>query len=172
MWPYAALSLWHFAAFTSLETPARPYDRDHGAVIGKNAVGKRDLGTRPLQQRACDEYAEPQPRMLARRLIAAASPPRQIGLADPLDDVGGKSRPVVGDHDLDAVVVPPGVHLGRRAGEVERIFEDVADAVEDRRIACADRLLGGGDGNPHLDLDAEIAMRRDDLLDQRRQLHA
>ena len=38
------------------------------------------------------------------------------------------------------VVVPPCIHLDGGAGEIDRVLEDVADAVEDRRIARADRL--------------------------------
>src|SRR5215469_1564981 len=43
-----------FATFIRLETVARPHQRDHGAVIGKGAVGKRHLRAGPLQQRARD----------------------------------------------------------------------------------------------------------------------
>ena len=140
-------------------------------MVGEHAVGERDLGAGALQQRPRDEHAEPEPAMLALGVVGLA-PARQIGLADPLEDVGRKARPVVGNHDFDGFVVPPRIHLDLVAREIDGIFQDVADAIEDRRIARADRLLAAGDRDPHLDGDAEIAMRRHRLLDQRRELHA
>ena len=148
---------------------ARPHDLHHGAVVGELAVGEGDFGAGPLQQRAGDEDAKPEPGMLA---LVGARPPRQIGLADPLQHVGRDAGAVVGDHDLDGLAVPPRVDLDRVAGEVDGVLQDVADAVEDRGIARADRLAGRRDRDAHLDVDAEIAMRRHRLLDQRRQLHA
>ena len=53
------------------------------------------------------------------------------------------------------------------AREIDGVLQDVADAIEDRRIARADRLLAAGDRDADLDRDAEVAVRRDRLLDQR-----
>src|SRR5215475_11425343 len=58
------------------------------------------------------------------------------------------------------------------ARAIDGVLEDVADTVKNRRIACADRLLGAGHRDAHLDRDAEVAMRRHRLLDKRRELHA
>ena len=59
------------------------------------------------------------------------------------------------------------------AREIDRVFQQIAESVEDRRIARADRFgrcASAGDGD--VDGDAEIAMRRDHFLDQRGQPHA
>ena len=85
---------------------------------------------------------------------------------------GAKPGAVVGNHDLDGLGIPPRVHLHGFAREIDGVFQDVADAIEDRRIAGADRLAGACDRDPDLDRDAEIAMRRHRLLDQRRERHA
>src|SRR5437868_4081168 len=49
-----------------------------------------------------------------------------------------------------------------------RVFHDVANTIEDRRIAGADRFAGARNGDPHLDGYAEVAMRSHDFFDQRR----
>ena len=160
-----------FIGSARLEADAGPGDLYHGTVIGEYAVGERYLGAGALQQRPRDEHAEPEPGVLARRVDRPA-PPRQIGLADPLHDIRRKARTIVGNHDFDRVVVPPRIHFDLVAREIDGVFQDVADAIEDRGIAQADRFLAAGDRDPHLDRDAEIAVRGDRLLDQRGQLHA
>src|SRR5437879_3971274 len=126
-----------------LEAVARPGDLHHGAVIGKDPVGKRHLGAGALKQRAGDEHAEPEPGMLVLGFFCAGAS-RQIGLADPFQHVGRDTRPVVGDHDLDAIGVPPRVHLDGVPCKIDGIFQDVADAVEDRRVSWVYRLRHGG----------------------------
>src|SRR6267154_4777026 len=163
------LRRWLVCTFSRLEAVARPGDMNDSAMIGKGPVGKRHFRAGALQQRAGDEHAEAEPAVLA---FVVARPPRQERLADPLQHVGRDAGAVVGNHELDDLAVPPGVHLDGLAGEIDRVFQDVADAIEDRRIARADRLAGAGHRDPDLDRDAEIAMRRHHFLDQGRERHA
>src|SRR5882757_4418903 len=109
------LRCWLACTFGRLEALARPGDMSHGAVVGKGPVGEGDFCAGALQQRAGDEYAEAKPAALA---FIVARPPRQVRLADPLQDVGRDAGAVVGDHDLDDLVVPPGVHLDRLARKI------------------------------------------------------
>src|SRR6266550_9641832 len=82
--------------FAGLEALARPCDLNHRAMIGEGPVGKRDFCPGALQQRAGDEYAETEACVFACGVVRAA-PARQIGLADPLQDIGREPGPVVGD---------------------------------------------------------------------------
>src|SRR5579863_6914042 len=126
----AVLTGWLSGNFTRLETLSRPHELNHRAMLGKGPVGEGDPGAGPLQQGAGDKYPEPEPAMLALGVVAAA-PPRQIGFADALEDVRCDPRSVVGDRDLDHFRIPPRVHLDGLAGEIDGVFEDVADAVQD-----------------------------------------
>src|SRR6185312_5766284 len=117
------LRRWAFVGSARLEAGARPGDLYHGTMIGEHAVGERNLRTGALQQRPRDEHAEPEPGVLAWRVDRPA-PPRQIGLADPLRDIGRKARTIVGNHDFDGVVVPPRVHFDLVAREIDGVFQD------------------------------------------------
>src|SRR5689334_25385626 len=88
----AALSRWYFRAFGCLEAAARPGDGHHRAVVGERSVGKRDLCAGAFQQRAGDEHAEPEPAAATLALcIVSTAPARQIGFADPPDDLRCKA---------------------------------------------------------------------------------
>ena len=54
-------------------------------------------------------------------------------------------------------------------GEIDGVLDQVAEPVDDAGIALADRLRAAPLARLELDRDAEIAMRRDHLLDQRGQ---
>src|SRR5205823_7569386 len=83
-----------FSGISGLEALARPGDLHHRAMIRKNPVGEGDLCAGPLQQRAGDEHPEPKPLMLALG-VSDVAPPRQIGLADPLQEVRRNAGSVV-----------------------------------------------------------------------------
>src|SRR5258708_34793896 len=68
------LSFGSACRFIRLEAVAWPDDLHHGAVIGKDPVGKRHLGAGAFQQRAGDEHAEPKPGMPVLGLIRAGAP--------------------------------------------------------------------------------------------------
>src|SRR5665213_1879320 len=103
VWPLRAVLGFRFGGyFASLEASAWPGDLNHGAMIRKDPVGEGDLGAGALQQRAGDKYPETEAVMLARGFLRAA-PPRQIGLADALQQVGGDPGTIVGNHDLDGI---------------------------------------------------------------------
>src|SRR6266849_1060139 len=169
--PGVELTCWFGSGFTGLETAARPGDLDHGAMIRKGPVGEGDLGAGALEQRAGDKHPETEAAVLALGFVDAA-PARQIGLADTLQYVGRETRAIVGNDDLDGLGVPPRIHLHRRPREIDGVFQDIGDTMEDCRITCADRLACARDRNPDLDRDAEIAIRRYRFLDQGRQRHA
>src|SRR5438105_6554413 len=105
----------HFAHFEALP---RPRDLDHRAMVGKDPVGEGDFGAGSLQQGTRDKHPQPQSAVVSFGFLGA-TPPRQIGFADSLDDVGGKARPIVGNDDLDGVVIPPRIHLDGAAREID-----------------------------------------------------
>ena len=67
------------------------------------------------------------------------------------------------------VVGPVGGDLDPLVREIDRVLQQVAEPVEDRRIARADRRRHRLVRQRNVDRDAEIAVRRDHLLDQRGQ---
>src|SRR3954451_7046202 len=96
------LSYCFLEGLDSLKTLPRPRDLDHCSVFRERPIGKRDLGAGTFQQGAGDEHAESQ----AAACILGA-PPREVWLADPLDQVGRNAGAVVGDHHLNGIGVPP-----------------------------------------------------------------
>ena len=140
-------------------------------MIRKGPIGERDLGAGALEQRAGDKHPETETTGLAVGFIGPA-PAGQIGLADTLQYVGRETRAIVGNDDLHGFGIPPRIHLHRRPREINGVFQDVADPVEDCRITRADRLAGARDRNPDLDRYAKIAIWRDRFLDQGRQWRA
>src|SRR6185312_16307689 len=70
------------------------------------------------------------------------------------------------------MVAPSRVDRNAITREIDRVFEQVAEAVKDCRIARADRLGAAvfrrADVNGH----SEMAMRSHNFLDKRRQRHA
>ena len=71
-----------------------------------------------------------------------------------------------------AVVVPLRADHDALAREIDGVFQQIAEPVEDRRIARADRLAAALGRRGDVDGDAEIAVRRHHLLDQRGERHA
>ena len=68
---------------------------------------------------------------------------------------------------------PPGIHLNDGAREVDGVLQNIADAVENLAgLRMPTGSLGAGNRDPNLDIDAEVAVRRDAFLDQGRQRHA
>src|SRR5690554_2912684 len=91
------------SALPSQEPFPRPADVHRGALALSASIGEFDRGAGTLEQRLGNEKPQSQP-------AAACSlklPSRHIGFADPVDDLGGKARPVVGDHNPHSLIVPP-----------------------------------------------------------------
>src|SRR5882757_8874350 len=132
-----------------LEAASRPGDLNHGAMVRKDPVGKGDLCARALQQGAGDKHAETKTTMGALDLSRTA-PPRQIGFADALEHLGRDPRPVIENDDLNGLSIPPRVHLHGRPGEIDGVFQDVADPIKDRWISGSDRLGGARNRNSDL----------------------
>ena len=65
---------WQDEVFLAFEADPGPHDLHHGAVIGKGAVGERNLGAGALQKGAGDEDAKPEAGALAMGFIRAAPP--------------------------------------------------------------------------------------------------
>src|SRR5580704_10878165 len=86
------LRCWFGSKFAGLETVARPGDLNHGAMIGKDAVGEGDFGAGALQQGSGDKDPETEAPPVPVLALVGAAPPRQIGLADSLQYVGREAR--------------------------------------------------------------------------------
>jgi hypothetical protein len=69
-------------------------------------------------------------------------PAGDVGIADPVHDLRRKARPIVGDGHRDVVAGPVRGDLDRAACEVDRVLDQIAQAIEDRRVASAHRLGG------------------------------
>ena len=67
---------------------------------------------------------------------------------------GGKPEPSSAMTTVTVIGRPEAVDLDLLAREIDGVFQDVAEAVEDRRIARADRLAGIVLGDRDLDRDA------------------
>jgi len=155
------------AADALLEIAAAPADAHHRAAFRKRAVFEVESGARALQQGFRDEEAKPQAaRSRAIDILALRAPAGHIGLADPVHDLRRKAWTVVGNADGNVVPGPGCRHIHPLTGEVHGVFEQVAEAIEDRRIAAADRLGGIAGRQCHVDRHPEIAVRSDRLLDQ------
>src|SRR3954471_20737770 len=119
-------------AGSAFEHVAGPVEPHRGAGFGQAPVGEGYGCAGAFQQRLGDEEAETKAaaRLAAAGLAGVAWPAmRDVGLAEPADDVGRKARPVIGDRDADAAGVP-----ARRDGhvcvrEVDRVLDDVAEPV-------------------------------------------
>src|SRR6185437_8949962 len=98
--PAAVLGCRFGGNLAGLEAGAGPGDLNHGAMVRKDPVGEGDLGPGALEQGAGDKHPETEAAVAPLAFVGGA-PPRQIGFADPLDDIGGEARAVVGNDDLD-----------------------------------------------------------------------
>ncbi len=103
---------------------------------------------------------------------AIAPPAGDVGLADAVHDVRRKAGTVVADGRARSYPPSSGIDHHARAREVDRVLQQIAEPVEDGRIARADRLGAAVRRQRDVDGDAEIAVRRDDFLDQRAERRA
>ena len=141
-------------------------------AIGKRPVLEIQRRARALEQGLGDEKAQSQSARdivpswsafwrLRRWVVTYGSPIRSmISGAKP-----GPSSMIV---TLTSSSAPRGRHLDPLAGEVNGVLEKIAETVEDRGIAPAHRLGRIAGRKRNVDRDAEIAVRRNHLLDQRR----
>src|SRR5204862_3086567 len=152
----------------TLAAPAHAHTR---AVLRRGTIGEGERRAAALEQRLGNEDAEPEAAdlALAARRMAAA---RQIRLPDAIENLGGKTRPVVRDRDRDLAVAPVRRDLDPGAREIDGILHEIAEPVDDRRVVIPDRLGGAILRQRHVDRDAEIAMWGHHFLDQGRKLGA
>src|SRR5690606_33679785 len=126
----------NFAIIVKFEDRTGPAGGHDGTGLREDPVLKGERGAGAFQQRLRDEEAEPQ--SAAGRLVLIGARPAahgDIGLADAVDDAGRETRAVVGDDDPHVVLVPARGDGDGLAGEVHRILDDVAEAIENCRIA-------------------------------------
>src|ERR671937_523659 len=91
------------------EAAAEPVHADDGPAVRKRAVLKVERRARALQQCLGDEEAQPQAARLAVTALAATA--GDVGLADPVHDLRGKARTVIGDGDGDVLAAQGGGDL-------------------------------------------------------------
>src|SRR5579863_3529450 len=152
-------------ASTLLEGRAAPGDCRNRADARLRAI--HDLGFRAgsLQQSLGDEQPKSEAAAGSAALIAFFAARRDIGLAEPRQDVRRDAWAIVGDDNLDRLFAPRRADADLLLGEIRRVLHDVAQAIEHAWITTADglrRLAAGLDVDRH----AWSAMRRDDLLDE------
>src|SRR5215472_14742746 len=109
------------------EVAAAPVHADDGPAVRERAVLKVERRARALQQCLGDEEAKPQAARLA--VAAPAATVGDIGLADPVHDLRGKARTVIGDGDGDILTVPGGGDLDPLVREIHGVLEQVSEAV-------------------------------------------
>src|SRR6185437_9235422 len=105
----------------------------------ENPVGEGNLGAGALEQGAGDKYPKSKAAARAMDLVSIATT-RQIGFADAFEHVRCNARAVVGDDDFYGLGIPPGIYLHRCPGEIDRVFQNVADAIQDPGVSRSDRL--------------------------------
>ena len=103
-------------------------------------------------------------RPVAIEILTLGSLLGQIGLANSIYDFGGKAWTIIGDSEFDLTCAPHALHLDPLVGELDGILQQVAKAVENRRIAACDRLRQIRCSERHADGHAEMPMRRNHLL--------
>ena len=89
-----------------------------------------------------DEKAEAQAAASLFGIAFEDRPCRDIGLADPVEDVRGKARAVVGDRAGDDMLVPSGGDIDAAAREVGGVLDQIAEPVNDAWPAQQHRLGG------------------------------
>src|SRR5262245_2977067 len=154
----------------AFEVAAAPVHADDGPAVRERAVLKVERRARALQQGFGDEEAKPQAARLAVAALAATV--GDVGLADPVHDLRGKARTVIGDRDGDVLAVPGGGDIEPLVGEIDGVLEQISEAVKDGGVAAADRLSLLARRQRDVDRNAEVAVRGNHLFDQRGQLHA
>src|SRR6516165_6895716 len=107
-----------FTAKTSRRERGRACD---GPAVRERAVLKVERRARALQQGLGDEEAQPQAARLAVAALSATV--GDIGLADPVHDLRGKARTVIGDGDGDILTAPGGGDLDPLVGEIDGVLE-------------------------------------------------
>src|SRR5262245_59883570 len=122
----------------AFEVAATPVHADDRPPVRERAILEVEPRARALQPGLGDEEAEPQ----AGRFAVAAPPATtgDIGLADPVHDLRGKARTVIGDGDGDVLTAPGGGDLDPLVGEIDSVLEQVSEAVKDGGVAAADRF--------------------------------
>src|SRR5262245_39588468 len=118
--------------------PVHPNDRP---AVGKRPVLEIERRPRAFEQRLGNEEAEPETAgFLAARIavgaLTLAPATGDIGLADPLHDLRRKAGAVVGNGDGYLPTAPGGRDLDPLMREVDGVFEQVPEAIENRRIAA------------------------------------
>src|SRR5437764_308745 len=112
---------------------AHAHDR---ATRRRRSVVERERCAGAFQQGLGDEKTQAEPSG-----IEVHAPPAlagDVGLADPVHDLGRKSRAIVGDGDGDVLRAPVGLDIDLFSGEIDRILQQIAETIEDRRIAPPD----------------------------------
>src|SRR5262245_22142516 len=119
-----------------LEISAVPARSHHRAPLRGDAVLEGEGRSRALQQGLGDEHAEPQAAAgLAADVEAAPARRRDVGLADPVHDLGREARAIIADRYADLLGAIAHRHFDPLAREVDRVLHQVAETIEDARIA-------------------------------------
>src|SRR5690606_4443668 len=137
-------------------------DLDRGAKALAAGVAEFERGAGALKQRLGDE--EPEPEAASG---GAGVTLRHIGFADAVQYLRGEARAVVDDRQPHRFRIPAPVQRHRLAREIDAVLDEVAEPVDDARIAPSDRFRPLGPALVEADRDAEIAMRRHHVLDER-----
>ena len=135
-----------------------------GACLLKNVTAAPGA----LQQRFGDEEAEAQAALLAFGADAAAA--GHIRLADAPQDFRREARSIIGDRDRDILLAPAHRDFDTCRREVDGVFHDVAEPIEDRGRTLHHRLAVALGRQHNVDRDAEMAVRGRDLFDQRQKI--
>ena len=131
------------------------------AALRKSAIFNRQLASRAIEQGLGDKKPEAEAGALARGLHSLR-PVTLSHKARPMRPMtsGGKPGPSSLIVTVTLSVAPRRRYVDPLVREIDGVLQQVAEAVEDRRIARADRLVVRVLGLIHVDGDAEIAMRR------------
>src|ERR1700722_1522732 len=138
----------------------------------RHLIFQRKCGAGTLQQSLGNEKTEAKAEsavvLIAARLAQPGPPMGDIGRPDAIQYFRSKTRPVVTDGDAHLGGRPLRQDLHALVGKIDRVLDQIAEAVADSRIARTGRLVRPIGRELDLDSNAEMTMRRDRLLDESR----
>src|SRR5262249_31304725 len=154
------------------EIAAGPMETDGCAAAGRDPIFKRKSRPGTFQKRLGDEKTEPEARRLVATIVRMSAAAGDVRFPDPTHNFRREAGTIVADGDLDRILGPVRLHRNTVMSKIYCIFQKIAEAIQNCRVAGADRFGAKIVRRVHFDGHAEIAVWRYHFFDQRGESHA